>query len=105
MKTQKITVIASVICLAATFGSVAQEKKKKQKMSPEKMFAKFDTNEDGEITKDELEGKKLLARFDKIDKDADGSITLEELKNGMKGKGKKGKKKKKQDDSNDGGEE
>ena len=104
MKSQKITVIASVICLAATFGSVAQEKK--QKMSPDKMFAKFDSNEDGELTKEELEGKKILARFDKLDQDADGSITLEEFKSGMKKKGKgKGKKGKKGKKSNEEGEE
>lgn len=114
MKTQKVTVIASAICLFAVFGSFAQEKKKKQ--TPEQIFEKFDKNEDGEITKEELEGKKFLNRFDKLDQDENGAITLEELKKGMKKKG-KGKKAKKEkpvsdespeadfDENEDGGEE
>ncbi|NJB83748.1 EF-hand domain-containing protein [Wenyingzhuangia aestuarii] len=118
MKSQKITVIASAICLFATVGSFAQEAKPKP--SPEKMFKNFDKNKDGKVTKEELEGKKILNRFDKIDASGDGVITLEELTNAMnkkgKGKGKgEGKAKKEKpahnhnedtdNEDNDGGEE
>ena len=56
------------------------------------MFAKWDTNSDGKVTKDEYvaatparakkSGKAINkeARFAKIDANSDGSITLPELK-------------------------
>ncbi|NIJ46421.1 Ca2+-binding EF-hand superfamily protein [Wenyingzhuangia heitensis] len=111
MKSQKITVIASAICLFATVSAFSQEQKPKP--SPEKMFKKFDTNKDGKITKEELEGKKIANRFDKIDKDGNGAISLEELTNSInkqgKGNGDKPKKAKPahnhDEDDNDGGEE
>ncbi|ANW95974.1 hypothetical protein AXE80_06635 [Wenyingzhuangia fucanilytica] len=111
MKTLKLAF--AVVAMVASVSTFAQEEKK-QKPSPEKAFKRFDANEDGKITKDELEGKKILNRFDKLDKDSDGSISLEEFTAAMskgkgKGKGDKPKKVKEQHsddmDDNDGGEE
>lgn len=77
MKTQKTIVYAVFTAIALSAGStMAQEK---EKPSPEKIFKKLDKNKDGKITKEELEGKKILARFDKIDKDNNGIISLEEF--------------------------
>lgn len=110
MKTLKLTFATIAVMASAT--SFAQEAK--QKPSPEKMFKNLDKDKDGKITKEELEGKKILNRFDKIDKDANGTISLEELTNAMnkQGKGKKaeGDKPKKakpahDEDENEDGEE
>ncbi|WP_139957849.1 EF-hand domain-containing protein [Flavicella sediminum] len=87
MKALKLTL--ATIAIMTSVSSFSQQEKPKP--SPEKIFKKFDKNEDGAITKDELEGKKILARFEKIDKDSNGSISLEEFKKSMnkvKGKGK-----------------
>ncbi|NJB83723.1 EF-hand domain-containing protein [Wenyingzhuangia aestuarii] len=76
MKSQKITIIASAICLVTSITSFSQEK---EKPSPEKWFKNLDKNKDGKISKAELEGKKIEDKFDAIDKDENGSISLEEF--------------------------
>ncbi|WP_010135841.1 EF-hand domain-containing protein [Ochrovirga pacifica] len=76
MKSQKITIIASAICLVTSVTCLSQEK---EKPSPEKWFKNLDKNKDGELSKKELEGKKIENKFDLIDKDKNGTITLEEF--------------------------
>ncbi|MGY5351207.1 EF-hand domain-containing protein [Wenyingzhuangia sp. IMCC45533] len=76
MKSQKL-IIAGVVCLLSVANSFSQEEKPKP--SPEKIFKRLDKNKDGNITKDELAGKKILERFAKIDKDANESISLKEF--------------------------
>lgn len=88
---QKIAVTA--ICLFVGM-NVFSQTEKRQRPTPEKIFARLDANEDGTILKDEIKNERFLKRFDKIDTDSDGAITLEELKISMENqKGKKGNKK------------
>ncbi|NIJ46399.1 Ca2+-binding EF-hand superfamily protein [Wenyingzhuangia heitensis] len=76
MKSQKITIIASAICILTSVASFSQEK---EKPSPEKWFKNLDKNKDGKLTKAELEGKKIENKFDAMDKDGNGSVVLEEF--------------------------
>jgi hypothetical protein len=65
--------------------------------TPERRFAKLDSNGDGSLTLQEMMGKgkkeaaKVEKRFKKLDKNGDGKVSLAELK----AKGKKNKKNKK----------
>ncbi|MGY5353795.1 EF-hand domain-containing protein [Wenyingzhuangia sp. IMCC45467] len=77
--------IAVAICLFVGMNAFSQEEKskdkKKERPTPEKMFAKLDKNEDGKLVKEEVEENKRMKKgFDKMDTDADGGITLAEFK-------------------------
>jgi|SaaInl85LU_5_DNA_1037374.scaffolds.fasta_scaffold234780_1 Ca2+-binding EF-hand superfamily protein len=106
MKLTTLKLGTLVLALCAFTSMEAQEKKKPD---PEKMFKKFDTNEDGSISleefkaikrKNEVPAEKLEKNFARMDEDSDGKVTLEEMiafreKNKGNGKEKgKGKKKK-----------
>ena len=54
-----------------------------ERPNPEEMFAKMDTNSDGKLAKEEIQGK-LKERFEEIDSNNDGYISKEELKNAPK---------------------
>lgn len=56
---------------------------KGERPNPEEMFAKMDTNSDGKLAKEEIQGK-LKERFAEIDSNNDGYISKEELKNAPK---------------------
>jgi Ca2+-binding EF-hand superfamily protein len=46
-------------------------------------FTRLDTNQDGVLTKDELQAKgadRIAASFDKLDRDKDGMVTQEEMR-------------------------
>jgi outer membrane protein assembly factor BamB len=47
------------------------------------IFSRRDSDEDGKLTADELEGSPLADRLADIDKDGDDAITLEELRGGI----------------------
>lgn len=51
--------------------------------NPEDLFKRQDTNEDGKITEDEIEGSMFADRVRAMDKDGDKEITLEEYKAGF----------------------
>lgn len=49
------------------------------------MFAKFDKNHDGKMSRDESQSLPAIAgRFDALDKDKDGFLSLDEFSVGMK---------------------
>ncbi|QCX01891.1 EF-hand domain-containing protein [Aggregatimonas sangjinii] len=58
--------------------STNQEREATPVATAEKLFAKMDMNEDGRLTKNELNGT-LRHDFKKIDSNADGIITEEEF--------------------------
>lgn len=60
--------------------STKQEREATPVASAENLFAKLDANEDGKLTKNELNGT-LRHDFKKIDSNADGVITEEEFLN------------------------
>jgi Ca2+-binding EF-hand superfamily protein len=98
MKRSWVAALA-IVCLVGLSGAVsAQEEPQQKKKSPEKTFAKLDTDGNGSLSLEEYVGKKegdavakAEANFKKLDKDSDGSLTLEEFKERAKMKsGKEG---------------
>ena len=98
MKSTTLKLGTLVLALFAFSFADAQEKKK---ATPENMFKKIDTNEDGSITLEEFKNKKskrevsaerLEKGFAKMDADSNGSVTLEEFEKAAMDR-KKGKKK------------
>ena len=88
MKSQKTKMIAIAICLLVGMSAFSQEEKskdkKKERPTPEKMFAKLDKDSDGKLVKAEVEANKRMAKgFDKMDGNSDGGITLTEFKTFM----------------------
>lgn len=51
-----------------------------ERPDPATIIEQMDTNEDGKLSKDEVQGP-LKNDFDKLDTDSDGFLSLEELKN------------------------
>ncbi|PQJ32466.1 hypothetical protein BST92_11245 [Nonlabens arenilitoris] len=51
-----------------------------ERPDPATIIQQMDTNEDGKLSKDEVQGP-LKNDFDKLDTDSDGFLSLEELKN------------------------
>lgn len=51
---------------------------------PAAFFARLDTNSDGKISKNEMEGNPMADRFDQLDKDKDAAVTLQEFSDGMR---------------------
>ena len=56
---------------------------KGERPNPEEMFTKMDANNDGKLSKDEVQGP-LKEKFSEIDSNSDGFISKEELKNAPK---------------------
>lgn len=87
-------IAVAVVCLAGLSGAVSAQAPKAQqapkKKSPEKLFAKRDTNGDGKLTLEEYIGKKSgnssarVEYFRILDQDSDGSLTLAEFKDRSK---------------------
>ena len=101
MTSNKLKFGLVAVALCAVSFPYAQEK---ERPTPEKMFASYDTDEDKLISLDEFKAKKrrkeveaavLEKRYAKMDADSNGSVTFDEFKAGMekgKGEGKKTKK-------------
>ena len=79
----------SLITLALFAFSLSTYAQEKKKPNPEKVFKRFDLNEDGAITLEEFKNAKrkneiteeiLEKRFNRMDGDKDGLVTLDELK-------------------------
>ena len=51
--------------------------------TPEAIFKRFDTNEDGSISADELEGNANADRIKGMDKDGDDAVSMEEFTTGL----------------------
>lgn len=75
---KKVVLIAMALC-----GSVLAQPPGGGMPSPEEIMKRNDANEDGVITKDEVEnsGRPIAQMFGNIDTNKDGKIDLEELKN------------------------
>ncbi|PKA99092.1 EF hand domain-containing protein [Flavobacteriaceae bacterium MAR_2009_75] len=82
MKTNSIsTTIATVAFTLLTVSFVsAQERERKEPPSAEDIIKKMDSDEDGKLSKKEVNGP-LKNDFAKVDTDEDGYLTLEELEN------------------------
>ncbi|WP_194767110.1 EF-hand domain-containing protein [Tamlana sp. I1] len=97
----RITTLKLGTLALALFAFTSVEAQEKKKPDPEKMFKRFDTNNDGAVTleeftsakrKNEVPADKLEKNFKRMDADSDGSVTFEEFKAAQeKGKGKKKK--------------
>lgn len=55
----------------------------RQQFNPESMFGSMDTNQDGQLTSDELEGNRMAERLLTLDRDGDGAISKEEFLAGI----------------------
>ncbi len=53
------------------------------RFDPMAMFTGMDTNKDGKVTEDELEGNRMADRLKTLDKDGDGAISQEEFRTGI----------------------
>ena len=91
MKRSWVAALA-VVCLVGLNGAVSAQQQQK-KRSPEKAFAKLDTDGNGKLSRNEYVGQKegeavskAEANFKMLDKNSDGSLTLEEFKERAKTK-------------------
>lgn len=89
MKAKVMKVSVLIVFVMMILSANAQQGQKndqghKAPPPPEKIMERFDTNEDGKISVEELKsnerGERLLQKFAKIDTNEDGFIDLEELK-------------------------
>jgi len=96
MKSKLSTIRIVCIAIIALFVSEmnAQSKKERPEKRPtfSELLEKMDANEDGKLSKDEVEGP-LKNNFSKIDTNEDGFITKEELEKAPKPDGKRPPKK------------
>ncbi len=56
-----------------------------RQFDPMSMFNGMDTNKDGKVTEDELEGNRMADRLKTLDKDGDAAISQEEFRTGISG--------------------
>lgn len=105
-KTLKISLCIVATC-AMSFVS-AQERERKKRPNPEKVFEKMDADANGSISleefkahrlKDESKAELLEKRFAKMDADDNGEVDMAEFKKAIaKMKGRKGRKPKHKND-------
>jgi Ca2+-binding EF-hand superfamily protein len=96
---KKIITILSALAVSVSFATAADEANKgdKPKRDPEAAFKKWDSNNDGKLTKEEFmaspmakkDAAKAETMFGKKDKDSSGDLSLDEFKapGGRKDKG------------------
>lgn len=68
--------------LALALGVIANAQTEKRKSSPEKIISKYDSDNDGQLSKAEIENSKrsgLIGGFAKIDIDNDGYLSINEV--------------------------
>ncbi|WP_179352530.1 EF-hand domain-containing protein [Winogradskyella vidalii] len=90
-KTLKTVVLVFGIALGMSTNSYAQSQDRQERKAPPtfaELLEEMDKNEDGKLSKDELNGP-LKDDFSKIDTDEDGFISEEEFKNAPKPERKK----------------
>jgi len=83
----KLGIVITAIFLSVNANAQSSDRKEKPKTPPnyEELLNKMDTDEDGQLSKNEVKGP-LKEDFSKIDTNKDGFITEEELKKGPKPK-------------------
>jgi len=74
---------------AATEQRPARQGQRGQRPDPAAMLAEMDSNKDGKLAKSEVSGR-LLQDFARFDTDKDGFITREELENAPRPEGRRG---------------
>ena len=55
----------------------------RRRFDPASMFKQMDTNEDGKVTEDELEGNRMADRLMTLDKDGDSAVSQDEFTSGI----------------------
>ena len=92
---KSVLTIASALCLTVLFALPAyadaggrgdrdgKGKHKRKRPSVEKIFEKFDKDESGSLTSDEVP-ERPWTRISKADADGDGAVTKKELKDAFK---------------------
>ncbi|MEM7380119.1 MAG: EF-hand domain-containing protein [Bacteroidota bacterium] len=92
MKRNKLMYFAILALLMSTsmaYGqSTEQERQNNRRPSLDQLFADLDENEDDKLSKTEIKGP-LKRDFDKFDTDEDGYLTREELKKAPKPEGRR----------------
>ena len=91
LKSLMLATLFTLLTAGLALAQPPQQRDQKQiPPEPSEILKKLDTNEDGKISKEEVEGP-LKKQFAKIDTDEDGFLTLEELKKAPRPNGKKQK--------------
>lgn len=90
MKSTRLLPFALAMLCTAALAQEAPRGERPQGDGP-RGIARFDTNGDGVLTRDELkDNPRMLERFDELDSNGDGHITEEELRAGMRPRGQEG---------------
>jgi hypothetical protein len=74
---------SNVEATEATEEQPADGRRGGQRIDPMAMFNRMDTNEDGKLTEDELEGNRMADRLMTLDKDSNQEISSEEFRSGI----------------------
>lgn len=84
----KTMILGATILLASVANTFAQQGPPKGRPSTDEIFKQMDANKDSKLSKAEVKGP-ILEDFAKIDSNEDGFITKEELEKAPKPKGRK----------------
>lgn len=84
----KTTVLGTSLLLVSAANTFAQQGPPKGRPTTDEIFKKMDANKDNKLSQKEVKGP-LLEDFAKIDLNEDGFITKEELEKAPKPKGRK----------------